>query len=305
MRHKGLLMLGFATALCLSILTSFSALAGEWKQDENGWWYQEDDGSYPVSTWKEIDGTNYYFDANGYQTSEGTSTHSVSFESNNPVAKAIAEDMGLTYGEIKAKYGEYELGNEHKDQWYYYLGNYINDFVYDSTKEDPVLETNFGVSDPEEIEKLTELFYGKGLPKGKEVFFTNSPVKVLTDENSVEKHNKVDFAPNYSFLVDDNGNIPDSNKVLRIQTQIGVLFPELPDDFEMDQFRSSIEAAGGTDIDIQDRYDQYINPWENNQLQGVRLTSVKFRLNGYLCSNSPISPLSRKSTDILYIYSDK
>lgn len=51
-------------ALALSSATA--ALAGEWKEDSTGWWYQEDDLSYPSNSWKEIGGKWYYFDGNGY-----------------------------------------------------------------------------------------------------------------------------------------------------------------------------------------------------------------------------------------------
>ena len=39
-------------ALALSSMMSISAYAGEWKQDNTGWWYQNDDGSYPANTWQ-------------------------------------------------------------------------------------------------------------------------------------------------------------------------------------------------------------------------------------------------------------
>lgn len=56
----------------LSVLFSFASFAGEWKQDTTGWWWQNDDGSYPTSQWQWIDGNKdgvsecYYFDSNGY-----------------------------------------------------------------------------------------------------------------------------------------------------------------------------------------------------------------------------------------------
>ena len=31
-----------------------------WIQDSTGWWYQYSDGSYPVSSWRKIDGSWYY-----------------------------------------------------------------------------------------------------------------------------------------------------------------------------------------------------------------------------------------------------
>ena len=37
-----------------------------WIEDEKGWWYKNDDGSYPKSQWKQINGSYFRFDANGY-----------------------------------------------------------------------------------------------------------------------------------------------------------------------------------------------------------------------------------------------
>ncbi len=38
----------------------------EWKQNETGYWYKNEDGSYPKSEWKEIAEKWYHFDENGY-----------------------------------------------------------------------------------------------------------------------------------------------------------------------------------------------------------------------------------------------
>lgn len=40
--------------------------AGKWIQDDTGWWYQNYDGSYPSSAWKNIGGYWYAFNENGY-----------------------------------------------------------------------------------------------------------------------------------------------------------------------------------------------------------------------------------------------
>lgn len=37
-----------------------------WQKDDKGWWYQNADGSYPKSAWKQIGGKWYYFEASGY-----------------------------------------------------------------------------------------------------------------------------------------------------------------------------------------------------------------------------------------------
>ena len=51
--------------------SGITAYAGAWKQDGTGWWYQNDDGSYPTG-WQWLDGNGdgtaecYYFYDNGY-----------------------------------------------------------------------------------------------------------------------------------------------------------------------------------------------------------------------------------------------
>ena len=59
-------------ALALSCLLTVPAYAAEWKQDSTGWWWQEDNGSYPTSTWKNIGGKSYYFGADGYMLHDTT-----------------------------------------------------------------------------------------------------------------------------------------------------------------------------------------------------------------------------------------
>lgn len=62
MRNIGLLVVTFI----MLVATSTKVFAGEWKQDNVGWWYQNDDGGFPTNAWQQIDGKQYYFDANGY-----------------------------------------------------------------------------------------------------------------------------------------------------------------------------------------------------------------------------------------------
>lgn len=62
----------FLVTLAMTAAMSISALAGQWQQDSTGWWYQNDDGTYPTACWQWIDGDNdgtaecYYFDNSGY-----------------------------------------------------------------------------------------------------------------------------------------------------------------------------------------------------------------------------------------------
>ena len=69
-------MAAAVTALCAAM--GITAYAGQWQQDSTGWWYEEDDGSYPASTWQWIDGNGdgisecYYFDSGGYMVFDTT-----------------------------------------------------------------------------------------------------------------------------------------------------------------------------------------------------------------------------------------
>ncbi len=67
--YKKAVALSLATAMVAGSATT--ALAGQWKQDANGYWWDEN-GSYPKNEWKWLDGNgdgmseSYYFGADGY-----------------------------------------------------------------------------------------------------------------------------------------------------------------------------------------------------------------------------------------------
>ena len=50
----------------LVLASSVTTFAGQWRADSTGWWYQEDNGSYPRDAWRFINGSWYYFYSNGY-----------------------------------------------------------------------------------------------------------------------------------------------------------------------------------------------------------------------------------------------
>ena len=67
-----------AAGLCLAALLAGGALpayAGSWRQGPSGWWYQNDDGTYPAGGWQWIDSDGdgtaecYYFYSDGYMAS--------------------------------------------------------------------------------------------------------------------------------------------------------------------------------------------------------------------------------------------
>ena len=58
-------------ASVMAISASTTAFAGSWQQNETGWWYQNDDGSYPMNTWyQDTDGSWYFLDEEGEMISK-------------------------------------------------------------------------------------------------------------------------------------------------------------------------------------------------------------------------------------------
>ncbi len=48
----------------------------EWKQNDTGYWYVREDGSYPKDKFEKIDGTWYCFDGSGYMLVDRWKKHS-------------------------------------------------------------------------------------------------------------------------------------------------------------------------------------------------------------------------------------
>lgn len=55
-------------SILFSCLTAATALAGEWRQDEVGWKYLDDDGKFLTDEWLTYNRARYHFDENGYMS---------------------------------------------------------------------------------------------------------------------------------------------------------------------------------------------------------------------------------------------
>ena len=65
MRKKKICSILLAAVLSTSIAVLPVSAAG-WQKDTVGWWYQENNGSYPRNQWKLVNGQWYWFNGNGY-----------------------------------------------------------------------------------------------------------------------------------------------------------------------------------------------------------------------------------------------
>lgn len=70
--QKNKMLVQAVAVLSATALSATPVLAAGWQKDATGWWWQENNGGYPVSKWQWLDGNDdgtaesYYFGGNGY-----------------------------------------------------------------------------------------------------------------------------------------------------------------------------------------------------------------------------------------------
>lgn len=71
-------ILTLAITLAMAATMQTTCFAAGWQQNDIGYWYENEDGTWPSNTWQWIDGNNdgkaecYYFNENGYMLSDTT-----------------------------------------------------------------------------------------------------------------------------------------------------------------------------------------------------------------------------------------
>ncbi len=86
--------------VCLSGTSSLYVSAASWKQNTSGWWYENDDGSYPSNQWKQVDGKWYYFNSSGYMATGWNSINGAYYYFNSSGVMQtgwLTLDGGITY----------------------------------------------------------------------------------------------------------------------------------------------------------------------------------------------------------------
>lgn len=145
MRRK---LLCIMAALTLTMFVSNTAMAGEWKQNDIGYWYQEDDGTWPVNTWKEINGKWYYFNADGYMLAGIVTPDGYTLDGtgawNQSIPKQEPKNVDYTIDPNTGKY----VGPEGEKPGY----EYIPGFGYiDMSNAGGVTEGTNGDANPDEL----------------------------------------------------------------------------------------------------------------------------------------------------------
>lgn len=112
MRKK---MTTVALTTLMTLAISVPTFAAQWQSDANGWWYQNDDGGYPISTWQWIDGNSdgiaesYYFDEQGYcllntTTPDGFTVNATGAWTVNGVVQTQQSATPTVSNNVQAKY---------------------------------------------------------------------------------------------------------------------------------------------------------------------------------------------------------
>lgn len=104
-----------AVMAVMTVLFAGTAFAGEWKHDNAGWWYQNDDGSCQQNKWfQDTDGKYYYFNTSGYMLTDTTT----------PDGYQVGADGAWISGGTSSA-SEQTNGNDLMA----YIGTSVNDFV--------------------------------------------------------------------------------------------------------------------------------------------------------------------------------
>lgn len=115
---------GLAFTMLLSFLSITAAMAGQWQSDTTGWWWQNDDGTYPVNTWQWLDGNNdgtaecYYFNDKGYMLSDTTTPDGYNVNSDGAWVQdgtVQTQEVNKSTSENKPIYGSFECHDGYLD----------------------------------------------------------------------------------------------------------------------------------------------------------------------------------------------
>ena len=176
---KRVMTIALTAIMALSI--SSTAFAASWQKNDTGWWWQEDNGSYPTNTWQWIDGNKdgvaecYYFNESGYcvlntTTSDGYSVNEDgAWVADGVIQSKNVESLKQTVDNVNSTgvYGTYRAED----------GNYI--ILYE---EDGVSKCQFHYLSYEgkwevmysEIEKVNDMEYRSRIYGGWTITFLNA-----------------------------------------------------------------------------------------------------------------------------------
>lgn len=165
----------FAAAMSISVMSALTAYAGQWKQDEAGIWYENDDGTWPTGWYEDEDGNWYLFEDSGYAHLGWYEDNGVSyyfFYNNGRMAKECVVGMHGDYYQFDAsgagcRLGEGYSGWIYDGQYWYYRtenGSYAGDGWRTVNGERYFFQEGRMMTGPAEIYGEWYFFDGNGHP---------------------------------------------------------------------------------------------------------------------------------------------
>lgn len=107
--------------LILTMSMSITAMAAEWKQDDIGWMYLEDDGSNPFNTWKWVGDKCYYFGADGYMLANVVTPDGYTVDENGAWIQSIPKQEKQQTQEWTVDENGFYVGPEGEKPGYTYI----------------------------------------------------------------------------------------------------------------------------------------------------------------------------------------
>lgn len=119
---KMIKVLGLVALMTLGM--SIQAFAGEWKNDNIGWWWQNDNGTYPVNKWEWLDGNKdgiaecYYFNESGYMLANTVTPDNYTVNENGAwIVNGVVQTKSVSMNVESIKSGSSEnVGNSKEDK---------------------------------------------------------------------------------------------------------------------------------------------------------------------------------------------
>ena len=204
-RYAAMLM-----AAAMTVGSAMTSFAG-WQSDANGWWWQNEDGSYPSNTWQWIDGNgdgiseSYYFGPDGYMYANATT----------PDGYQVNADGAWTVNGVVQTQTDQTPNNEAMGTY----SGYINSDILNQLLE--TKKTYYGkmqdVFQTEDIQAIIDYYKSQGWKayrigtksqiSARDVYeyWLTPPMDVYTNETRYEIFlggNGVSLAANYSIYFD-------------------------------------------------------------------------------------------------------
>ena len=248
-------------AAAVTIAASTPAYAGQWVQDSVGWWWKNDDGSYPKNEWKWLDGVSekYYFGPEGYMAINTTTPDGQMVDSSGAWIKD-----GVVQTQTKTmEWGLDNVALDLTDEEYAELEAFINGDWNKSNTTNTVENNNVEDIDPYEVAyRIIELVNQEREKRGRAPLVVNDGLM----ESAMLRAEEAEELAGYSHVLLSTHKRPDGSSYL---TAISIDYSEASENihggglFKTDTVKTlSIESIEGWLSSVGHKQNMLNDKWE-------------------------------------------